>query len=76
MLFHVLTGSVVFDRDNDLEKLWAHVHDPPGRLRALNPDLPAGLQDVLYRALAKDPRDRQQTTAKLAEDASAALQSG
>ena len=29
VLFQMLTGSVVFDRDNDLEKLWAHVHDPP-----------------------------------------------
>ncbi len=76
MLFEMLTGRVVFDRDNDLEKLWAHVHDPPGRLRALKPDLPAGLQDVLDRALAKDPRGRQQTAAQLAEDASAALQSG
>jgi serine/threonine-protein kinase len=69
VLFHMLTGRVVFDRDNDLEKLWAHVHDPPARLRALNPDLPTGLQDVLERALAKDPRGRQQTAAQLAEDA-------
>ena len=28
VLFQMLTGSVVFDRDTDLEKLWAHVHDP------------------------------------------------
>ena len=49
----MLTGSVVFDREGDLEKLWAHVHDPPRRLVALNPELPPGLQDVLDRALAK-----------------------
>jgi DNA-binding NarL/FixJ family response regulator len=73
VLFHMLTGRVVFDRDNDLEKLWAHVHDAPDRLQAANPDLPAGLQDVLDRALAKDPRDRHQSAARLARDAAEAL---
>jgi DNA-binding NarL/FixJ family response regulator len=73
ILFQMLTGSVVFDRENDLEKLWAHVHDPPRRLAALNPNLPPGLQDVLDRALAKDPRDRQQSATQLAQDATEAL---
>ena len=31
ILFQMLTGSVVFDREGDLEKLWAHVHDPPAQ---------------------------------------------
>ena len=73
VLFHMLTGRVVFDRDNDLEKLWAHVHDAPDRLQAANPGLPAALQDVLDRALAKDPRDRHQSAAQLARDAAEAL---
>ena len=73
VLFQMLTGSVVFDRDNDLEKLWAHVHDPPRGLRALNPGLPPGLQDVLERALAKNPADRQQSASELARDAASSL---
>ena len=73
ILFQMISGSVVFDRDNDLEKLWAHVHDPPRRLVALNPDLPPGLQDVLDRALAKNPRERQQSATQLAQDAAEAL---
>jgi serine/threonine protein kinase len=73
ILFQMLTGSVVFDRENDLEKLWAHVHDPPRRLVALNPELPPGLQDVLDRALAKNPGDRQQSATRLAQDATEAL---
>jgi len=76
VLFQMLTGSVVFDRDNDLEKLWAHVHDPPRRLVALNPDLPSALQDVLDRALAKRPGDRQQSATQLARDAADALSHG
>ena len=73
ILFQMLTGSVVFERDTDLEKLWAHVHDSPRRLAPLNPDLPPGLQDVLDRALAKNPADRQRSATQLAQDATAAL---
>ncbi|HTP21821.1 MAG TPA: protein kinase [Solirubrobacteraceae bacterium] len=74
VLFHMLTGDVVFDREGDLEKLWAHVHDPPRRLAAVNPELPPGLQDVLDRALAKNPEDRQQSATELAKDAAEALE--
>ena len=76
ILFQMLTGSVVFDRDNDLEKLWAHVHDPPRRLVAMNRNLPAGLQDVLDRALAKNPGDRQESATELARNAADALGQG
>jgi DNA-binding NarL/FixJ family response regulator len=76
VLFQMLTGKVVFDRDSDLEKLWAHVHDAPPRLVALNRDLPPGLQGVLDRALAKNPGDRPQSATQLAQDASDALRHG
>lgn len=46
-------------------RAWAHVHDPPPRLPTH--EVPPGLQDVLDRALAKEPQDRQQSAAKLAE---------
>lgn len=66
VLYEMLTGRVVFDRDGDLEKLWAHVHDPPPRLPTH--EVAPGLPDVLDRALAKEPQDRQQSAAELAED--------
>jgi len=73
VLFQMLTGRVVFDRETDLEKLWAHVHDPPRRLATLNRDLPPGLQDVLDRALAKNPDDRHPSASELAREATAAI---
>lgn len=71
VLYEMLTGRVVFERDGDLEKLWAHVHDPPPRLPGA--EIPPGLQDVLDRALAKDPRERQQSAAELAGEVSTAV---
>ncbi|HTX09210.1 MAG TPA: protein kinase [Solirubrobacteraceae bacterium] len=71
VLYEMLTGRVVFERDGDLEKLWAHVHDRPPRLPEGR--MPPGLQDVLDRALAKDPRARQQSAAELASQVTAAV---
>jgi serine/threonine protein kinase len=71
VFYEMLTGAVVFDRDGDLDKLWAHVHDPPPRLPAR--ELPPGLQDVLDRALAKQPQDRQQSATQLAQDVAEAF---
>lgn len=71
VLYHMLTGRVVFERAGDFEKLWAHVHDRPPRLPSA--DLPSGLQAVLDRALAKDPQDRHQSAAQFGEDVAAAF---
>jgi DNA-binding NarL/FixJ family response regulator len=71
VLYEMLAGRVVFERDGDLEKLWAHVHDRPPRLPRR--EMPPGVQDVLDRALAKDPRDRQQSAAEFADELVAAV---
>ena len=73
VLFQMLTGDVVFDRDSDLDKLWAHVHEPPPSLLSVRPDLPRGLAEVLDRALAKDPAQRPQSAGELARGALAAV---
>jgi len=33
VLYQALTGAVPYDRESDLDKLWAHAHDPPPDLR-------------------------------------------
>jgi DNA-binding NarL/FixJ family response regulator len=73
VLFHALTGSVPFVRDNSLQRMWAHVHEPPPSPRSIDPGLPRGFDAVLARALAKRPPDRHQTAGDLARDARAAL---
>jgi DNA-binding NarL/FixJ family response regulator len=73
VLFRALTGEVVFDRDSDLDKLWAHVHDPPPALLDVRPELPAALGAAVAHALAKEPGERPQTAGELAREARAAL---
>jgi serine/threonine-protein kinase len=73
VLFEALTGVVVYERDSDLGKLWAHVHEPPRPLLEVRPDLPPDLAGVLARALAKRPTDRQQSAGQLGREALAAV---
>ncbi len=54
VLFQALTERLPFEADSDLDKLWAHVHEPPPALHALRPDLPAALGAAVADALAKD----------------------
>jgi DNA-binding NarL/FixJ family response regulator len=76
VLYRALTGNVVYDRDSDVDKLWAHIHEPPPDLLDLRPELPAALGDAVERALAKLPDDRQQTAAELAHEVLAAVAQG
>jgi serine/threonine protein kinase len=73
VLFHALTGSVPFIRGNDLQRMWAHVNEPPPAPSSIEPRLPRALDEVVGRALAKDPADRQQSAGALAREARAAL---
>ena len=73
VLYRALAGSVVYDRDSDVEKMWAHINEPPPALLAVRPDLPGSLADAVERALAKAPGDRQQTAEELAHEALAAV---
>ncbi len=73
VLFQALAGQVPFEGDSDLERLWAHVHEPVPELSALRPDLPRALGTALATALAKDPGHRQQSAGACAREVSAAL---
>jgi serine/threonine-protein kinase len=56
--YYLLTGSPPFDGDKPMRVILAHAHEqvvPPSRLRA---DIPADLEAVVLRCLAKNPADR------------------
>jgi CheY-like chemotaxis protein len=75
VLFTALTGVLPFERENDVDKLWAHVHEAPPALLDVRPELPRGLGPVIARALAKDPDHRQSSAGELGRAARAAIDS-
>jgi class 3 adenylate cyclase/tetratricopeptide (TPR) repeat protein len=60
--YQCLTGEVPFPREYEMATLWAHVQDPPPRVSEHRRELPPALDEVIARAMAKDPNNRFSTT--------------
>ncbi len=56
--YTLLCGSLPFEREQPMAVLYAHLSAPPPRVTSVRPDLPAAVDQVLARALAKTPDDR------------------
>jgi serine/threonine protein kinase len=56
--FEMLAGQPPFKRDEGLAVMWAQVSAPVPSLRALRPDLPPAVDQVMAMALAKRPDAR------------------
>ena len=52
---------------------YAHIAEAPPSVTAVRPDLPAELDAVIARGMAKAPDDRYQTAIEVIEDAARAL---
>ncbi|HEX9066776.1 MAG TPA: serine/threonine-protein kinase [Streptosporangiaceae bacterium] len=70
--FEMLTGRPPFQRDQDLAVMWAQVSAPPPSACQLRPELPAGVDAVLARAMAKAPENRQSSCLEFAAQLKAA----
>ncbi|MGK3993960.1 serine/threonine-protein kinase [Sorangium sp. So ce1024] len=68
VLYHALTGQRPFDRSDPTAMLLAVMTEEPKAPRALNPEIPQGLELVIQRAMAKDREDRHASMSELAGD--------
>ena len=83
VLFEMLTGAPPFSADSAIGLAYRQVHDDPGLPSARRPGLPARLDQITARLLAKDPASRPASAAAaragllaaLAPDATAVLTS-
>jgi YVTN family beta-propeller protein len=73
LLFHALTGQTPFDRDTEVAKMYAHLHDPPPSVVETVPGTPVGLDAVIRRALAKEADQRYPSAGDLGRAARSAL---
>jgi serine/threonine protein kinase len=58
VLFECLTGSVPFLLPNDAAVLYAHLTRPAPAASERRPELPAEIDEVIARGMAKDPAER------------------
>ncbi|MGZ9235570.1 MAG: protein kinase domain-containing protein, partial [Anaerolineales bacterium] len=64
VLYEMLAGRVPFEADSTMAVIYMQIHKPPPPI----PAIPAEVQAVLDRALAKNPNDRYQSSREMAVD--------
>jgi serine/threonine protein kinase len=73
VLYECLTGEPPFRRDEQVAVMYAHLNEPPPSVTARRPEIPAGIDPVVARAMAKRPQERYASAGALAADAARAL---
>ena len=68
MMYEMLTGKKPFDSDNPVSIAVMHMHDTPERPKAVNADIPDGLEEILLKAMEKNPDNRYQSTTDMIAD--------
>jgi eukaryotic-like serine/threonine-protein kinase len=75
-LYEMLTGRVPFEAGSQQAIMYAIVHREPEPLTGLRGGVPAELEHVITKALAKDPADRYQSVDELKLDLGRVIASG
>jgi serine/threonine-protein kinase len=71
--FQLLTGALPFQRDTMMAVLMAHMRSAPPSVTSLRGDLPAEVDEVIAKAMAKAPDGRYETCGDFADALRAAL---
>jgi serine/threonine-protein kinase len=71
--FELLCGRPPFQRDQGLAAVYAHLSEPPPSLASLRTELPAKIDEVFARVLAKSPANRYSCCQEFADALRSAL---
>ena len=58
VVYECLTGTTAYDKDSEVALMYAHLLEPPPSVSERRPDLPAELDEVVGKAMAKSRDDR------------------
>ncbi|MEK7277563.1 MAG: protein kinase, partial [Chloroflexota bacterium] len=61
MFYQLATGRLPFEADTPIGVILKHVNEPLPLPRTLNPDLPQSVENIILKAMAKDPAERYQS---------------
>jgi serine/threonine-protein kinase len=76
VLYEMLTGTVPFRGDSAVTVALKHVNEVPREPAELVPGLPYALNQIVLKAMAKDPADRYQSAAEFGRDLRSAREGG
>lgn len=73
ILYELLMGQVPFGGENAVAVALKHFQEKTPSLRKQNPDIPQALENVVFKATAKDPRDRYSSVLEMKRDLDSSL---
>lgn len=65
MMYEMATGTLPFTADTPLSVAMKQVNDEPTPPREINPYIPVGLEQIILRAMEKDPEQRYQSAEEM-----------
>ncbi len=68
LLYEMLTGKKPFDGDNPVAIALKHMQEDPILPREINPSIPEALEEIVIRAMERDPAKRYQSAAEMIKD--------
>lgn len=68
LLYELLTGRKPYIGDTPLATAMRHSTDPTPRVRSYNPSVPVVLDEIVAKAMAKDPAERYASAGEMAAD--------
>lgn len=73
-LYELVTGNPPFERANSFQLMRAHLEDTPARPSTRAPGIPPALDDLVMKALSKEPEQRQESARELRRELKAVLE--
>ncbi len=70
VLYEMLTGSLPFQSENAVSVALMQIQKDPKTPRELNPNIPIGLEQIVLKAMQKNPFNRYQSAAEMLVDIS------
>lgn len=68
MMYEMLTGKLPFDDDNAVSVALMQLQSDPIPPRQINPEIPEGLEEIIIKAMQKDPQKRYHSAAEMYSD--------
>ena len=73
VMYEMLTGRVPFDADTPVSVALKHMQETPEEPIEVNPNIPVAINQIIMKALKKEPELRYQTATEMLEDLRMAL---
>jgi serine/threonine protein kinase len=73
VMYRMATGALPFEADSLMSVIYKHLNDPIPNPRDIHPNVPEDVEDVLLKALSKDPNHRYASVSALNESFQIAL---